>query len=317
MVNVVKKPVFLVVVNGKDITPTLLENDASISLTDEANEEADQLTITVVGAIKRPQSDDVLELWMGYDDKLVNFGTFVVQETTKTDDFMLSISATGVNFSNALKMIHNITYENVTVKEICTQVAERHGLQLHSDYDDVMVVSLAQSNESDIHFMNRMAKEYNAIFNIKKETLVFMHKYLDHKPSPTLPRYIIFKREVHQGSLSVKHTKKPLYTSCKCTWHDTKENVMLEVVAGEGEPCLNHRGQFKDEAEALNKANALLDKSKACNVGVSLGMEGRAMFAGGIVNLEGTLEDDGEFAIKTISHTMDSNGWSMGIEMSR
>ena len=313
----VKTPNYMILANGVDITATLQSNSASISLQDEANEEADQLTIEVAGAIARPQDDDVLELWMGYGLGLVYFGSFVVQETTKVDDYKLIISATGVNFSSELKIKRDVTYEKVSVKDICSQIASRHGLELKSDFEDITVQSLAQSSESDLHFLNRLAKEYNAIFNIKNKTLIFTHKFKDGKANADLPQYVVLKRDIHPGTLSITHSKKALYLSCKCCWHCTKDNKTKEVFVGSGEPCLVWRGQYKNEAEAKVKATALLEKTKGCHVGGCFTMDGRAMFAGGVMMLVGTLDDDGEFNIKSVSHSMDSSGWVIDVEIGR
>ncbi|DAB40817.1 MAG TPA: phage tail protein [Sulfurovum sp. UBA12169] len=311
-----KKPTYKILANGTDITATLQNNSASISLEDEANEEADQLCITVEGAIARPQADDTLELWMGYGLTLVYFGSFVVQETTKDDDYTLTVKATGVNFSSALKVKREITYEKVTIKDICTQIAKRHDLKLKCDYDDITIKSLSQDKESDIHFLNRVAGEYNAIFNIKNRTLIFLHRIKDGKASNELPRYMVHKNDVH--NLTITHSKKALYNSCKCCWHCTIDNIKKEVIVGDGDPSIVHYGQFKDEAEAAAKATALLEKTKGCHVGGSFEIDGAVMYAGGVVELVGTVDDDGEYSIKRISHTIDSsNGWVTWAEITR
>lgn len=315
MVSTLKTPSYKVLANGIDVTATLQENTSSIQLIDEANEEADQLTITVAGAIARPNADDVLQLWMGYGVQLIYFGSFVVQETTKTDDYALSISATGVNFSSELKLKRSITYENITLKDICSQVAKRHDLKLKSDYEDITVKSLAQDKESDIHFLNRLAKEYNAIFNIKNDTLIFMHRIKDGEINPDLPRYTLHKDNL--ANLSITHSKKALYNSCKCCWHCTLDNVKKEVIVGDGEPCIVEYGQFKDEEEAKVRATALLEKTKGCYVSGSFSKEGAAIYAGGVVSLIGTIDDDGEYNIKTVSHTMDGGGWVTDVEIGR
>ncbi len=311
----IPKPNYKILANGQDITTTLKNNSASIELQDETNEEADQLTITVAGAITRPQADDTLELWMGYGITLVYFGAFVVQETTKEDDYTLRISATGVNFSSQFKVKREITYEKVTIKNICAQIAKRHDLDLKCDFEDITIKSVAQDKESDLHFLNRIAKEYNAIFNIKNKTLIFFRRLKDGVVNSELPTYIIEKRNTQ--NLSITHSKKALYNSCKCCWHCTKDNKKKEVIVGDGDPCIVEYGQYKDEAEAASKATALLDKTKGCHVGGSFTITGGVMFAGGVAKLVGTVDDDGDYNIKRINHTMDDGGWVMWVEIGR
>lgn len=310
----VRNPNFKITANGNDVTKILKENQVSISFKDEANSKADELTLTVIDGFTRPKYEDELKLYLGYDDELSFCGSFKVQSTTRTKNNTLSISATGVDFSNSLKEKRDITYERISVKDICSQIAKRNNLELKSDYDDITFQSLAQSNESDLHFLDRLSKEINSIFNIKNNTLIFTKKIKENKKNEELPAYIISADEC--TSLSIKHSNKTLYKSCKSIWHDTKENETKEVIAGSGEPCLVNKSTFKNEAEALTKATAKLEKANQGIVSGSLAKDGEIIFAGGKLNLLDTFEDDGEFQIKSVSHEF-SNSWKINLEFER
>lgn len=310
----VKNPNFKITANGNDITKILKENQVSISFKDEANSKADELTLTVIDGFARPKYEDELELYLGYDNELSFCGSFKVQSTTRTKNNTLSISATGVDFSNSLKEKRDITYEHISVKDICSQIAKRNNLELKSDYDDIIFQSLAQSNESDLHFLNRLAKEMNSIFNIKNNTLIFTKKIKENKKNEELPAYLISADEC--TSLSIKHSNKTLYKSCKSIWHDTKENKTKTVIAGSGEPSLLNKSTFKNEAEALIKATAKLEKANQGIVSGSLAKDGEIIFAGGKLNLIDTFEDDGEYQIKSVSHEF-SDSWEIKLEFER
>lgn len=311
----VRKPVFMIIANGKDVTASIQKSLISLSFYDEVNEKADELNIKVCGEFARPSYHDELKLYLGYDEQFTYMGSFLVQTTTRDKKHILSISATGVNFTNTLKEKRDLTYEKISIKDICKQVAARSGLKLKSDFDDVFIVSQAQSNESDLHFLNRLAKEYNAIFNIKNDTLIFTQKIKDEKKNDDLPRYIINANNCE--TYSIKHSNKTLYKSCRSTWHDTKENKTLSITVGSGEPVLINKGNFKNAAEAKAKAVAKLQRANQGLVSGSLSIEGEAIFAGGKLNLVNTLEDDGEYQIKTVEHTFDQNGWVININFER
>ena len=311
----VKKPTFILKANGVDVTEQIQENLISLSFTDEANEKADELTLRVAGKIARPQYEDVLHLYLGYDDELSFVGSFSVQTTTRQNSDVLSISATGVNFSNSLKEKRDITYEKISLKNICNQIANRSKLKLKSDFDEVFIISQAQSNESDLHFLNRLAKEYNAIFNIKNDTLIFTQKIKEEKKNDDLPAYVISAAECNP--ISIKHSNKTLYKSCKAIWHDTKENKTQEIVVQSGEPCLINKGNYKNAAEAKNKAAAKLQRANQGIVSGDLTKEGEIIFAGGKLLLTDSIEDDGEYQIKSVKHTFDSNGWMISINFER
>jgi len=307
----VKYPNFKLLANDKDVTSTLQKELISITFKDEENDNADELTIKVGGEFARPQYKDELKLYLGYGDDLVYCGLFRVQTTTRNNNNILTISATGVNFSSILKEKRDITYEKISIKDICQQIASRNNLKIKSDFNDVFILSVAQSNESDLHFLNRLAKNYNAIFNIKNDTLIFTHKIKDDKKNKDLPSYTVSADEV--STLSIKHSNKTLYKSCKSIWHDTKENKTKEIVIGAGEPVLINKGNFINEAEAKSKAQAKLERAVQGLVGGSLSMAGVVIFAGGTLNLVDTLEDDGEYRIKSVNHSFTSSGWTINL----
>ena len=311
----VKTPNFKLLANDKDVTAELQKEIISISFKDEANEQADELTIKVSGEFVRPNYEDELKLYLGYGTDLSYCGLFVVQTTTRESNDTLSISATGVNFSNVLKEKRDITYEKISIKGICSQIADRNVLKLKSDFDDVSILSIAQSSESDLHFLNRLAADYNAIFNIKNGTLIFTHKIKENKKNEDLPAYTLSADEV--SSISIKHSNKTLYKSCKSIWHDTQENTTKEIIVGAGEPVLINKGNFKNAAEAKLKAQAKLERAVQGLVTGSLSTAGEIIFAGGILNLEDTLEDDGEYQIKSVNHNFSSNGWQINLEFER
>ena len=311
----VKTPTFKILANDKDVSTKLKKELISITFKDEVNNKADELTIKVGGEFARPLYEDDLKLFLGYDDNLTYCGSFSIQTSVRSNNNILSISATGVNFSSSLKEKRDITYEKITIKEICKQIADRNALKLKSDFDNFCIQSIAQSNESDLHFLNRLARDYNAIFNIKNETFVFTHKIKDNQKNKELPTYTISCNEVE--NISIKHSNKTLYKSCKSIWHDTKENKAKFITVGTGKPILINKGNFKDDADAQLKAKAKLERANQGLISGSLSTDGEVIFAGGKLNLIDTLEDDGEYQIKSVNHSFSASGWKMTIEFER
>ncbi len=313
----VKTPYFILIANGQDKSVQIAKNLISISFKDEANSKSDEITIKVAGEFKRPSYEDELKLSFGYKDEptIFNCGTFIVQTTTKENDNVLTITATGADFTGSLKEKQNKTYESMSIGQIVGDIASRNGLNAKTDFDDTFILNLAQSDESDLHFLNKLAREHNAIFNIKNQSLIFKKKIKEAKKNESLPTYTIDKKDTL--SLSIKTSSKTLYNSCKAIWQDTKQNKTKEIISGSGEPCINMRGTFKDEADAKLKADAKLQKANQGIVSGSLSIEGGAYYAGGKLNLVGTLEDDDEYQIKSINHTYNNSGWSCKIEFEK
>jgi len=305
-------PIFKIEANGTDVTEQIRANLSSITFKDEDGNQSDEITIRVAGDFKRPAYKDELKLWLGYEETGLFFcGLFLVQ-TTERDSFGLTITATGADFSAALKQKRDLSYEQISLKAIVQIIADRHGLKLKSDFDDLYVTHLSQTNESDLHFMKRIASDYNGIFSIKNGTLIFLKRTKDAKRSDELPVFEIDSSECSE--LRIKHANRTLYASCKATWHDTRDNTVESVTVGNGNPVLLMEGQFKTAAEAKAKAEAKLERA---NRGIKSGkieMHGKEIYAGGTLKLTGFGEDDGEYSIKSVNHTFD-DGWVMIIEI--
>ena len=305
-------PIFKVEANGADVTEQLQNNLISISFSDEDGNQSDEITLSVAGDFARPKYKDEIKLWLGYEEVgLFYCGVFKVQSTQR-DNYSLSISATGADFSSALKQKRDMSYEKVSLKDIAQIVANRHQLKLKSDFEDMFMPHLSQTNESDLHMMKRLAKDYNGIFSIKNGTLVFLKRIKENMASDKLP---VFEIDVSEcESCSIKHSDRTIYGACEASWHDTKENKTLSVTVGNGTPVLKLKGNFKTPVEAKAKAEAKLQNANRGTKSGTISVYGKEIYAGGMLRLSGVGEDDGEYSIKSVNHTFE-NGWKMSIEI--
>jgi hypothetical protein len=321
----VEIPSFMIKINGIDKTANVIKNFISLNITDNANNESDQLSLEIGGRFKRPNYKDEIKVYLGtkdlvtLKDNLTFIGLFRVEDTTKTFTG-LSITATGVNFSDNFKVKRSITYEKLSIKDMVNQVAQRHSLKVKSDFDDIYITSQTQTSESDMNFLNRLAKEFNAIFNMKNDTLYFMKKIKENKKSDALPTYIIDLNEC-LPSPSIKHSNQTLYNSCEVSWHDTKENKTFTKIVpiNGGEPILKLNGSFQNEAEAIEKAKAKLQKANQGLVTGGLSKMGEIVFAGGTLKLKNNLDDDNEeYQITKTQYSVNKNGgWTTNVNFEK
>ena len=311
----VRTPKYLIYINGSDITNVIFDKLISMSIIDNANNESDKLEILVPGNFTRPKRNDEIKVYLGYGMDVSLVGLYRVKGARRNFT-QLSISATSVDFSDSFKVKRHVTYENVSIKQIVSQVAARHGLKVKSDFDDLYILSQAQTNESDMHFINRLAKEYNAIFNVKDDTLYFVKKIKDGEKSKDLPRYEIDVN--YCSNIDIDYSETTLYNSCEVSWHDTKENKTIKRYYPKSaeEPILKLRGSFKTEAQALERAKAQLEKANQELIKGSLKKEGELIFAGGVITLVNNIDlDNNEFQVTRVTHTLDKNsGWVTAIE---
>ncbi|PHO09791.1 phage tail protein [Malaciobacter canalis] len=310
------QPIYKIEANGIDVTEQLNSETSEITFNDEDGTVSDEITLKVEGLHKRPKKDDELKLWLGTKQtSLFYCGLFKVSRTPVSygEENFLHITATAVDFSKNLKVKRSQTYENCSVKQVCQVIASRHGLTLKSDFDEIFILHLEQTMESDLHFLKRIAEEYNALFSIKNNTLIFVKRVKDGKKSDALPRFALEIKDINNAR--IEPTNKTSYNSCKAVWRDIKSNTQKSITVGDGEPIFMLRDNYENEADAKAKAEAALQKANSGTKEGSVKCDGFEIYAGAILVLTGTLEDDDEYHIKRVDHIANKSGWHITIKI--
>lgn len=306
---------FKIEVNGKDITSRINKDTISIVFKDESGTIYDEITLNISGAFKKPKFEDEIKLWLGEEKDLFYCGIFKVQNPTQEygTKEQMKITATGTDFSSNLKVKRNQSYEYVSASSIVELIAKRHKLEVVCDLDDIYVMHQEQTNESDLHFLKRFAGYYNALFSIKNNKIIFKKRIKNGKKSDALPRYKISKDEC--ATVSIENINKTFYRSCKAVWHDTKENKQMSVTVGSGDPVKMIKNSFESVADAKLKADATLQKAQSGTKVGSITKYGQTIYAGGIIELTDTADDDTEYEIQSVQHTLDDSGWNISVDI--
>jgi uncharacterized protein len=309
-------PKFRLLANDSDITSLLNLESSRIEFTDESGDVSDEISLVFEGAFKRPKYEDELKLWIGTKENgLFYCGLFLVQTSKYKDGAkkQIEVRATAADFSKGLKVKRSQTYENISITKVCELIAKRNELQIKSDFDDIFISHLEQTNESDLHFLKRISKDYNALFSIKNNSLVFLKKIKEGQKADSLPRFSLIVDDLID--ISIESSNKTSYNSCKAIWRDTKDNTQKSVIVGDGEPTKIIKDSFENTADAKTKALAHLQKANSGTKVGTISCDGFVLFAGGVLSLSGTYEDDGEYEIKKAHHTIDESGWKVSIEI--
>jgi len=288
-------------VNKKDISKVLIKNLISLEVVDYDGTKADELSITLSNVIKRPLNDDKIKLWIDYNF----YGTFLVDSTETNYLNLLTITATSANFSKTLKTKQNRNYKETSLHKIINKIAEEHKLKTKIDFEDINYENIIQEKESDLHFLNRLAEKYDAIFSIKNDTLLFL------KRSENLPTFLIDLNDCFPWS--IKHKSREKYQSCIATWRDTKYNKNKSVKIGDEEPILKIDGNYLSESEAMVIAKASLAKSKRGTIEGNLSKKGEYLSAGSHIQIINSKQDDGVYSLSIVTTTIDKDGFRVKV----
>lgn len=296
-------PSFKILANDRDVTDHIQKNLIALNFKDEAGILSDEITLEVAGEFRRPKYQDKLKVWIGYKESgLWYCGDFCVQSSERTQH-STNITATGVDFSNTLKEKKSRSWEKLSLKEVVEKIAKEHQLGFQAEFEEAKIVYLAQSDESDLSFLKRLAKEYGAMFSIKDNKILFLYK----KESEKLP---VAKVNLLEAiSFSIKHSNKTIYLSARAIWHDTKENKSKEVVVGNGMPQLRIESAFKNSSDAKLKAQAKLKNANSGSISGRLSIYGSKIYAGGLLELNNAGSDNGVYQINSVNHTLSVDGF--------
>ncbi len=292
---------FKMVVNGQDVTANIKPYLHAISITDNHSDQADSLSLTVSAKFARPAYDDKIKIYLGRGDSLTFLGLFHVQSTTIRDNRELTINATGVNYSSSIKQRYWASYD-ISLTQLITNIAKRHGLAHKIELSEPVNQHFEQRGESDTAFLNRLAKQYNCIFNIKNDTLYFVQDE-QQAPEYTIDINKCLSSEITYGETSY-------YASSKAVYHCTKQNKIIEQWAGGGEPILAVEGQWHTAEEAREAAQKALEKANKAQVQGRLSVAGQVIFAGGILHIDGD-----QHQITKVTHNVQP-AWVTDVEFS-
>lgn len=198
------RPQFRVFADDLDVTSRIAERLIEMTITDEAGFQSDALTISVDdagGVLKVPRKGARLAVHLGYEETgLAYMGEFVVDEPELSGPpDKIVIRARGADLRQELKTSKTRSWDKVTIGDIVRAVASEHNLQpkVAEQLASIAIEHIDQTGESDLHFLTRLAKEYDAISKPAGPNLLFAPRNLGKTVSgKDLPPIVLAKSDV-------------------------------------------------------------------------------------------------------------------------
>ena len=317
------KPIFKIEYNQKDITKDVSNQVLNIEYTDYEHGQSDEITITFDDTQKLwqsswiPSKGDSIRVFIGYEgEKLLNCGVFEIDEiefATPPDTLTVKALATGI--TKALRQNNSVAYENKTLKQIASEIAQKHSLTLVGEIEDVRVERITQNQERDLTFLKKLAEQYGYIFKIAEGNLVF---YKTEKLTGADAAKILYRTDLTRITLSEKTSKN--YKAVTVSYHNPKTGKKITATA-KNEKCvkgdtLKITERCENKQQALLKAKAALAKGNNTIEG-SIDLVGTPNLIAGL-NIE--LKDlgyfSGKYHITQTRHFIDrTSGYGTSLEV--
>ena len=324
----VRKPIFKLEANGKDITETLKQNLISLGFDDKEGFKSDEISFKVHGLYAKPAFGDRLELWLGWagegaegSDLMWLCGKFAVQTCER--DFKeqsTEVRATAVDFAGEIKTKKRRSWENTTLFAIAGKIADENALRLKTSGEDMTIRSRLQDGVSDLEFLYSLSKELGYLAATKNDTLILAPKSGDdeadgaEKGGDGLPQIELNLSELE--SLNITEANRNAYGSVVCEWQDVESGKRKQIKVGKGKQTYKMQiPEPKSDAEAYKLAQSKLNELKKGGINGRCSCMGANIVAGAQVKFKGAAGlEDVKFSVKSVSHTLEPSAYNIEIE---
>lgn len=255
-------PDYRLTVDGRDITPQVDARLICLTLSECRSGEADQLDLVLNdadGQLALPPKDATITLQLGWKGAgLVDKGSFTVDEIEHSGSpDQLHIRARSADLVDTLKVRTEKSWHQRSLANIVGEIAGRHGLAPRVDQGlgATEVDHIDQTHESDLNFVSRLAKRYDAVATVKKGHLLFLPiNGTRSSQGEPLAGASISRAE---GDNHRFHTAdREAYSGVRAYWHDPAKAKRRGVLVGISGNAKRLRDTYASEADALAAAKA-------------------------------------------------------------
>lgn len=319
---------YRITANDEDITSLLQKYCAQITVTDAAGYQSDSLSITLNDpGIAMPQTGAELRVAMGDKGALTPMGKYIVDEVGLSfPPHTMTISANATPFEGSssgcspLQSQRQRSFKAGTLKSLVCSIATEHGLEVavSEKLGLIKLDHIDQMDESDIHLLTRIAKEYDAIAKVNGGTILFVERGAGYNSrGEPMPVVHLTQEQVTRGSAKI--SLRGAFKKIVATYRDLTAAKDVEVIAGEGDPVSRIKGVYSNKETALQAAQQRLAFYERGKWTLSLSLpftpelvaESRVVLDGFRTGINGT------WSVTKATHSMSSSGATTSIEGER
>lgn len=259
-----RRPDYLITLPGRQISPELDARLITLTLVDKRGFESDQLDITLSdhdGRLALPGKGAEIQVALGWrGEGLVDRGTFVVDEVEHSGGSggdSITVRARAADLRNELPVKRSQSWHAGTLGEIINVIASRHDLapRISPDLATAYIGHIDQTDESDAHFLTRLADRYDADATIKAKHLVFVPRGAGRTASGQTIAPITIQRGDGDNHRFVQADRNT-HSGVKAWWHNPQTAERTFVLVGSDQNPKSLRGNNATEADALVEAQS-------------------------------------------------------------
>ncbi|WP_231370120.1 phage late control D family protein [Leptotrichia wadei] len=151
---------------------------------------------------------------------------------------------------------NSVAWENVTLKELVMQIANKHEMNAELYAENVFFERLDQNQETDLAFINRVVKEIGLNMKVSDDKIIIFD---DEEMEKNDAIEVFNIKDYRIRSFSLKKKNKEIYDKVEVSYYDPdKKKVVKEIITKEE---LDKRNQVTtEEKESKSKDSKKTDK---------------------------------------------------------
>lgn len=228
----------IVIFNKVDISDEIAHSISSLNYTDNSKNAIDDLELELENLdyrwLKEWYPDENAQLLVGIHEELENetnfldLGTFYVDEPTFENN-RLNLKCLALPLDQNIRDQKNsVAWERITLKELVTQIANKHEMNAEIYADNEFFERLDQNQETDLAFINRIVKETGLNMKVSDDKIIIFGDE-EMEKNDTIEIFNINDERIR--SFSLKKKNKEIYDNVEVSYYDPdKKKVIKETI---------------------------------------------------------------------------------------
>lgn len=314
-------PRVLVDIDGVPVSGLFFERLVSLSITDREGIRSDTLEMTFNDAAPHfasPRRGAVATVTILAGSGGGFSGAYVIDRVDHSClPYTITVGGHSADLRSDMKTSKSRHWDDTSVKDIVTEIAGEYGLdpKISDAVSGHVYPWIGQQDESDLNFLERVAKRHGALFTIKNGALLWLKRGAGETADGTsVAATVIIPTSIVEGSCRVSENDVDRFGKVKAFYQDRGSAKRQEVtVDGDVEADGEHviREPFGSKAEAQAAAEAYAREMLRGLIKTSCAIVGRpGLMAGQPVTYLGVRPgvDGREFITEMVKHSYTKSG---------
>ena len=228
----------IVIFNKVDISDEIAHSISSLNYTDNSKNAIDDLELELENLdyrwLKEWYPDENAQLLVGIHEEKENetnfldLGTFYVDEPTFENN-RLNLKCLALPLDQNIRDQKNsVAWERITLKELVTQIANKHEMNAEIYAENEFFERLDQNQETDLAFINRVVKETGLNMKVSDDKIIIFDDE-EMEKNDTVEIFNINDERIR--SFSLKKKNKEIYDNVEVSYYDPdKKKVIKEII---------------------------------------------------------------------------------------